>query len=322
MTMMRRANVPVVLRRWSKAAALLKTPSSCSFVLDRGTSAPFNLQTIFPQHERYTASAHTHFGTPPPGYNQGWVTHTLHWHGFPSLSSERDEFVDSPEFMLLGNQWILEIFPGGDEGADEGMVSLYLWNMSNKAIDIDYGFSVSDGSGKQVVYKRSPGPKNFAPMGDDDGINAGGWPHFATRSEILSSLINGTLIIEVRMKTAKPMKSVPPPFIPENQFPKNIQQKFMDENFGDISFVVGGQQQKEKNNAKKVAKATTVMFHAHRDILHDCSTGILADICRSNVASTSSPIEITDVSSDVFCHLLQSAYGVKISDDDMKQRTK
>ena len=257
-------------------------------------------------------------GTPLPGHNQEWGKHTIHCRGFGSLPSERGAFVYSPEFMLLGNPWRLEIFPGGHATSAEGMVSVYLWNRSDKAIEIDHGFSVNDENGKQVAHKRSAGPVNFAPAGV---VNCGsGWGNFATRLSLLETLINGTLIIEVRMKTAKPMKSVPPPFIPENPFPKNIQHKFTDENFGDISFAVGGQQM--KNNAKKVAKATTVMFHAHRAILHDCSTGKLADICRSNVASTSSPIEITDVSSDVFCHLLQSAYGVKISDDDMKQRTK
>ena len=74
-------------------------------------------------------------------------------------------------------------------------------------------------------------------------------------------------------------------------------------------------------NAKKVAKTTPVVFHAHRDILSECSTGVLADICRSSVMS-SSPIEITDVSQEVFPHLLYSAYGVKISDEDMKSQTK
>jgi hypothetical protein len=41
--------------------------------------------------------------------------------------------------MLLGNQWLLAIYPGGNEHADEGMVSLFLWNMSEKSIDIDFG---------------------------------------------------------------------------------------------------------------------------------------------------------------------------------------
>jgi hypothetical protein len=121
------------------------------------------------------------------------------------------------------------------------------------------------------------------------------------------------------MKLATPTKPVPPPFIPENPFAKNIQRMIIDENFGDISFVVGAQQ--KKKNAEKVAKTTPIIFHAHRDILRECSTGILADICRSSVVS-SCPIEITDVSPEVFRHLLHSAYGGKISADDMKSQTK
>ena len=68
-------------------------------------------------------------GTPPPGYDEEWVTHTVHWHGFASLSAaEEGESVDSLEFMLLGNQWRMQIYPGGDEDAAEGRVSTFLWN--------------------------------------------------------------------------------------------------------------------------------------------------------------------------------------------------
>jgi predicted amino acid-binding ACT domain protein len=256
-------------------------------------------------------------GTPPPGYNQEWGKHTVHVHGFASLPSEQDEFVNSPEFMLLGNPWFLAIYPGGITGAAEGMVSIYLENLSDKSIEIDFGFGVSDGNGKQMEYKRSAIPFNFAPVG---AVNNGqGWRNFATRLTLFNSLVNGTLIIEVRMRLARPTKSVPPHFIPENPFVKNIQRMIIDENFGDISFAVGAQL--ESNNGEKITETTSVVFHAHRDILSKCSTGVLADICRSSVMS-SSPIEIIDVSQEVFPHLLYSAYGVKISDDDMKSQTK
>jgi predicted amino acid-binding ACT domain protein len=268
-------------------------------------------------------AAHTHMGTPPSGYNQEWGNHTVHVHGFASLSTVRGECVASSEFMLLGNQWRLRIYPGGSATAAEGMASLSLENMSNKSIDIDYGFSVSDGNGKRVAYGRSATPEHFEPEGtvDLEGIrlNSWGFTNFGTRLTLLSSLINGTLVIEVHMRLAKPTKSVPSPYIPENPFVKNIQQMIMDENFGDISFAVGGEQ--KKNSTKKVAKTAPVMFHAHRDILSECLTGVLADICRSSVMS-SSPIKITDVSPEVFCHLLHSAYGVKVSEEDMKSQTK
>ena len=106
-------------------------------------------------------SSHAHVGTSPPDYHQEWVTHTVHVHGFGSLPSEQGEFVDSPEFMLLGNEWRLAIYPGGDDDADEGMVTLYLFNESDKAIEIDYGFSVNDGNGKQVVDHRTKTQINF-----------------------------------------------------------------------------------------------------------------------------------------------------------------
>jgi hypothetical protein len=124
-----------------------------------------------------TASAHTHMGTPPPGYHQEWVTHTFHVHGFGRLPSHRNAFVDSPEFMLLGNQWSLEMYPGGRANADEGMVTLYLNNRSNKAIEIDYGFSINDGNGKQVSYEQSGTPFNFAPV-VGTASNSWGWKNF------------------------------------------------------------------------------------------------------------------------------------------------
>ena len=262
-------------------------------------------------------------GTPPPGYHEEWAKHTIHVHGFGSLPTARDECVPSPEFMLVGNEWRLDIYPGGRRDSGEGMVSLELWNVSDKAVDIDFGFSVNDGNGKQVAYDRSSRTRNFAPVGtvSPEGVATNGWgfTNFGTRLALLSSLVNGTLVIEVHVRLATPIKSVPPIFIPENPFAKNLQRMIIDENFGDISFVIGGNQ--KKNNAEKIAKTTSVVFHAHRDILSECSTGVLADICRSSVVS-SSPIEITDVSPEVFRHLLHSAYGVKVSEEDMKSETK
>jgi hypothetical protein len=194
--------------------------------------------------------------------------------------------------------------------------------MSNKAIDVDFDFSIIDCNGNQVAYTRSD-RHHFDPVGDDDGYDYWGFTNFAERTTLLSSLVNGTLVIDIQMRLAKPTKSVPPPYIPENPFAKNIQSMIIDENFGDISFAVGENQ--KKSNAEKIAKTAPAMFYAHRDILRECSTGILADICDLKVSeevSMSSPVEITDVSPEVFRHLLYSAYGGKISADDMKPHTK
>ena len=229
----------------------------------------------------------------------------------------RGEFVKSPKFDALGNQWRLQLYPGGCDDAAEGMVSLYLWNMSNKAIDIDYGFSVSDGNVKQVAYKRSDGPRNFAPEAGDDGIRARGWQGFATRSEILSSQITGTLIIEVHMKLAGPTKSVPPPFIPENPSScKIIQGLFMNDDSADIMFVVGWTHCNK--HANKKTKTETLVFPAHRFIVRKFSS-LLSELCGPEEwGDKTTTIEISDVSPHVFNCMLYHMYGHKTSDSTMK----
>ena len=88
----------------------------------------------------------------------------MHYHDFSSRSAERGVGVISPEFEGFGNHWCVRIYPGGSDESCEGKVSLRLINNSNKAIEIYYGFSVNDGEGKQVAYKRYPGPHHFGPV--------------------------------------------------------------------------------------------------------------------------------------------------------------
>ena len=176
-----------------------------------------------------------------------------------------------------------------------------------KAIDIYFGFSVNDGNGKQVSYEQFPAC-SFAPVGVVDLLH----------TILLSSLVNGALIIEVRMKLATPTKSVPPPFIPENPVAKMIRGVFMDDKYSDIIFEVGGEEYED--NAMKVAKTASDTFPAHRLIVENCSS-ILADLCESHDDSTKL-IQINDVTPDIFGLLLSYIYGVKISDDDMKSHAK
>ena len=263
-----------------------------------------------------TASAHTHVGTAPPGYNQQeWVTHTVHWHGFASLSLVRGESVVSPEFLLLGNPWRLELLQSGNNAnAVEGMVSIFLRNMSNRAIDVDFGVGVNDGFGKQVAYERAATPRNFAPVGGDDGDDhCWGFFNFAKRSKLMSSLVDGTLVIEVRMRLSVPTKSVHPPFIPENPLTKMIQGLFLDEKYSDIVFEVA--EGKGKNSAMKVAKTAPVSFPAHRVIIENCSS-IFAELCESHDDGTTQ-VQINDVIPNIFRLLLSYIYGGKVSENDM-----
>jgi uncharacterized metal-binding protein len=57
----------------------------------------------------------------------------------------------------------------------------------------------------------------FCTCGEQQWVfNQWGYRNFARHSGLLSSLIDGTLVIEVLMKLILLTDSVPPPFIPEN----------------------------------------------------------------------------------------------------------
>lgn len=231
----------------------------------------------------------------------GTTKYKVHFDGFAGLPAQRDEAVLSEEFTCLGNNWYLQIYPGGEADAEEGMVSVFLWNMSTKKrVNICFGFSVED----CIEYKM-----------DDDGDHSWGEINFAMRSKVIDSLVDGALVIEVHMKLVDRTK----PFIPENPSAcKFIRDMFMDEEFADIAFEVGAQ--KVQSNARKNAKNSSVTFPAHRLILRKWSS-TLADLCGS-AGDKTTPIQIPDVSPDVFCHLLFHLYGGKVADADMKSHAK
>jgi hypothetical protein len=205
----------------------------------------------------------------------------------------------------LGNNWCLEIYPGGDADAEEGMVFVFLCNMSKKRVNICFGFSVEDCAEFKVASSI------FEPVGEA-GCSWG--KRKCVRSEVIDSLVDGTLVIEVHMKLVDRTK----PFIPENPSCKIIQGMFLDEEFADIMFEVGGQQ--PKSNARKKAKNSSVTFPAHRLIVRKCSS-TLADLCGS-AGDKTTPIQIPDVSPDIFHHLLFHLYGGKVADADMKSHAK
>jgi hypothetical protein len=238
------------------------------------------------------------------------ITATVHFVGFASLPAQRYGGVLSEKFACLGHEWHLEVYPGGLESADEGMVSVLLYNVSNKSINVELGFSVKDCVNIKTTQKI------FHALGG--GINAWGPKNFALRSKIMESLVDGALVVEVHLKLVDPTLP-PPPFIPENPSAcKIIQGMFMEEEYADILFEVGGQH--SESNSRKDAESSSVTFPAHRLIMRKCSS-TLADLCGSAGDKTTS-IQIPDVSPDVFHYLLYHLYGGKVADDDMKSHAK
>ena len=233
------------------------------------------------------------------------------FNGFAGLSAERNQVQTSTEFTCLGCPWQIRIYPGGKHISDEGMVSVSLHNLSGKSINIEYTLSIKKNNHVVAPTSRHKVARH----------QCWGFPNFGMRSKILESLEDGALIIEVHMKLIDQTK--PSPFIPANPSAcKVIQAMFMDEESANVVIEVEGEggQQLERN-AKKNAKTNAVTFYAHRAILKKCST-TLADLCESEAGDKTAPVQISDVSPGIFCHLLNCMYGGGVSDDEMKLHAK
>eukprot|EP00579_Thalassiosira_antarctica_P010319 CAMPEP_0201917034 /NCGR_PEP_ID=MMETSP0903-20130614/6522_1 /ASSEMBLY_ACC=CAM_ASM_000552 /TAXON_ID=420261 /ORGANISM="Thalassiosira antarctica, Strain CCMP982" /LENGTH=387 /DNA_ID=CAMNT_0048453013 /DNA_START=14 /DNA_END=1177 /DNA_ORIENTATION=+ len=237
----------------------------------------------------------------------GMETYEFQLDGFESLpaTATRGTPVLSPEFTCFGHQWRLRVFPGGAENSEDGTVDVFLHHRSDNRINIEFGFSVKGEAGVTAA-------RHFT--FDFRGIhlclqgilNTCGTEVGFGRPEVVNSLVEGALIIEVRMRLIKPTTSSPSPsFIPKNPFLELMLNKFMDEKSADVVFKVGGEQ----------VNASPAIFHAHRLILEDCAP-VLAHL--SGSGDDLSPIPITDVKPDVFHHMLYYAYGGKVADEDLK----
>ena len=250
-------------------------------------------------------------GTPP----DGWATTLVRLHGFANLPATREDHTESPRFSCFGHQWCLQICPGGDEDSPEGYAAVLLVNKSDASIEIQFNYCVRDRSGKEVVSTKS-----FTEEFGIDGSGDNAWytADFAKRSKLMTLLVNGSLIIEVRMKSTSTDKSAIQ-FIPSNPINKNVLELFMDEETADVVFEVGGEQQKGK---RKKAKTSTTNFHAHRPILKKCAP--LYEMCgkSDDGGERITTVSIIDVKPEIFRHMIYYAYGGKLSKEDLKNNAK
>ena len=189
-------------------------------------------------------------------------------------------------------------------------MSLILYNVPDISRKVQFRIILPNERNKPI---RCHG-ESSANMSDNSGF---GWTNFATRTEFINSLTGGSLRIEVHMKLDE---SLLPSFVPENPSScKVIQNMFNDQESSDVTIEVG--KQAAKSNARKKAKTPSITLYAHRNILQQCAS-VLYDMCASGEKEHSTTIQITDVSPEIFHHLLHYIYGGKVSDDDMKANAK
>lgn len=209
------------------------------------------------------------------------------------------------------------ITEGGVEIITEGGANFHLIRKSSKSINIRYGFRVNndDNQGAKHSFKS----RNWV---EDCGTNSDhrGWgSYFLRDSEIMSARqADGALVVEVRMKLSQPSKSVQIPFVPENPICKVIQGMFMDEKSADIMLhVLVEENMRSESQIEPKPNISLSTFPAHRFILQRCST-TLGELCELARAETSSPIQITGVSPDIFRLLLFYMYGGQVTNDTLE----
>jgi len=258
-------------------------------------------------------------GTPSVSLS-GWTTTEVCFHGFANLSTTRGEYIESPTFSCFGHQWLLRLFAGGLPQSDEGYIAVALTNKTNKSFKVEYGYSTKDADGKGVIHVPLY-TKDFAEVGAQaPRYNSRCNANFANRTTIMELLVDGSLVIEVRMKSMSTDKSITQ-FIPTNPLCKNVLQKFMDEESADVVFeVVDNWSLQSEEHTNKKSKTTTTLY-AHRFILQDIST-MLAELCKSTDSGIITTVSITDVKPETFKHMIYYAYGGKLSDEDLKANAK
>lgn len=225
--------------------------------------------------------------SPSTNIDREWETHTVSFPGFADLSTPKGNHVTSSKFICLGREWCLRIYPRGHSEAKEDMVSVFLSFHSTGKLKVEYSFAVKDiclGSG---IYEF-----------DTTAHATHGFRDLIKRDAVLAPLVDRALLVEVKLRHA----TSAPHFIPDNPAMCNIVQKmFMDEEFSDITFEIGG---------GKLTTSSPAVFHAHRLILKMAAPQ-LEELC---VKSDETPtrVQILDVSPDTFKALLLYIYGCKI----------
>ncbi|KAL7537037.1 hypothetical protein ACHAWF_005635 [Thalassiosira exigua] len=248
--------------------------------------------------------------TPHPSEEETrkWIVTPVLFHDFAQLDTTLDRHYLSPQFSSLGHSWMVDVCPGGDRESDPGLVALFLRNKTERPIRVEYSMIIKGKRGQEVESEHMD--VLFQARTATDGIDGWGCSNFEERSVILDELVNGSLMVEVRLR--RPSWSLPiPSSLTENPMRRGMLNLFEDEESADVVFEVDNECEQKAKKSRKRTRASQVKLHAHRLILKHCAPD-LADIC--GVGSGKAFIPIHDVKPDIFRHLLYYVYGGRVAD--------
>ncbi|EJK47487.1 hypothetical protein THAOC_33785 [Thalassiosira oceanica] len=228
----------------------------------------------------------------PPGRLSDWVIAPVRFNGFRGLTTTKGARVRSP-----------------NESSD-GYVALFLQNVTEEAVKIEFNFIVKHPNGREDVSVGVDKVVKFS-----KGV---GYDDFALRSTLLDYLVDGAMIVEVHMRTTNKPLHQSSSFVPENPFLRNALTDFGNEETADVKFEVGGTVESAMGRRKR-AKTPKIIFHAHHIFLR-LNAPTLADMCKPG--DDSAPTTINNIQPATFKHLLYYCYGGKIGKDDLQSDAK
>lgn len=240
------------------------------------------------------------------GKDFGWETRKVVIEDYAYLRNDKGHEIESDEFKCFGRRWRVCVFPGGDNGATDGMASIYIELASGAEITLKYSLCVRD-SNEKIMVKYAEASNCFNDGYDD----VSGAHNFCKKETLLNYLVDGGLVIEVRMKQYKPLEEDKPVFVPKNPLCNIIQNMFKDESSADC--VIEVVRELPTSPCKK-AKIEPFKFPVHQLILKQCAP-MLAELCSSSKPGLDGihSVQISDVKPDVLHSLLQYVYGGKVS---------
>ena len=243
-----------------------------------------------------------------------WKTLYFNLRDFRNLPTTRNHYVKTPEFSCNGHDWCLKVYPGGDDNATEGYVSIYLHHRSEGSNSVKYKVSIIDKFGERRERQTT---HNF------EGSWGYGWKDFILRSDVLNepqNILDGDGALTVTVSIDNEPKA---PFVAKNPVLKMIQGMFLNEDTADVCFEVCCPEETFLfGTAKKEVKPSDLLLYAHSQILKACAP-MLADLfdLEGNDGKIATAA-ITDIKPDVFRHLLFYVYGGSVPEKELKKHAK
>lgn len=250
-------------------------------------------------NDNSVASVH-HVGTPPPNF-QAWTTNTVYFHGFADLNLKEVKTVESRPFQSLGVEWRVQVKLHEPRCILQFVLQQLKSSRSIPPLNtitstsIDCHISVNG-----FIEDNALGSTGSTfPFGDG---------HFGIEVHhniALSTLVDGALVVDVRMKPLP--RDMYPPFIPVNPSSAGFARLFNDKESADVVFEVGGKlMQSDNESRQKAARTKTRCFYAHSLILKKVAP-LLADFCKS--ADPNTTVQISNMLPGTFWILLCYIYG-------------